>query len=76
MNAKELALAANSPTFADLCDDVRQARIKWNRALKAQEAAEAALAAAKELVARFDDEDDAARKALDAFIDRQIDVEA
>lgn len=76
MNAKERALVAENPTFADLCDEVRRARTEWNRALKAQEAAEAALDSAKALVARCDDNEDAARKALEAFIDRETEVEA
>lgn len=76
MNAHEQALVNASPAFADLCDHVRQARIKWNRALAAVNAAEAALKAAKDLAARCDDEEDAARKALDAFIDRETDVTA
>lgn len=69
-------LAANTPTFADLCDAVRQARIRWNRAIQAKEAAEAALTSAKALVDRYDDEEDAARKALEAFIDRETEVDA
>lgn len=76
MSPAELALAAQNPTFADLCDQVRQARILWNRAIKALEAAELAVTSAKALVERYDDEEDAARKALERFIDRETEVEA
>lgn len=75
MSPEELALAAQSPTFADLCDQVRQARTRWNRAIQALEAAELAVTQAKALVARYDDEEDAARKALDHFIDLETKVE-
>jgi hypothetical protein len=72
----EQALMDASPSFADLCDRVRQARIRWNRAIQARNAAEAALKAADTLVERYDDEEEAARKALERFIDREPDVEA
>ncbi len=62
-----------SPSEAEI--EAEMAKIRA-AAAAGQEAAEAALDAAKALVARCDDNEDAARKALEAFIDRETEVEA
>lgn len=75
MSPDAQALANNSPTFADLCDRVRQAKISHLRAIKAVERAESELKAAKEREASAIVATEEAEDALNAMIERECVIE-
>ncbi len=75
MNAREKALADQNPTFADLCDRVRAARRKHLRAIAHVEHAKQVLKLANEALDQSLDEGGFARDALDAFIERETQVD-
>jgi hypothetical protein len=63
------------PTFADLCEEVRRARIAHRQAIRATAEAQAALKDAKAAQEAACDVEDDARDALDRFIDQETTVE-
>lgn len=76
MNDHEKALAVKGGrTFADLCDDVRQARVEHLRAFAAVERAQQQLKTANERLLVAMDDEHKARDALDALIERETDVD-
>jgi len=75
MSPEEQALADKSPTFADLCDRMRQARRNHIRAMNAVEAAESNLKVAQKAEADAVDLVEKAEDTLRTFIDRETAVE-
>lgn len=75
MNARELALMG-PPTFSDLCEAVRAARIAHNRAISLREATEQRVAALRQAEDLAADEVEAAETALWKFIDRETALDA
>ena len=72
MTPEEIALAnRGGRSFADLCDDVRQAKVKHLRAIRQVEWAEEQLTAAKAARDAAQDAHDNAMDALDNFITRE-----
>jgi hypothetical protein len=75
MSPHEQALADKSPTFADLCDQMRQAKRNHMRAVSALETAKLAVARASEAADKALAETDEAEDRLHEFIARETDVE-
>lgn len=75
MNAHERALAEKNPTFPDLCDRIRQAKIAHLRAIKSVERAQAELKAAKDREAAAITATEEAEDALNAMIERECALE-
>lgn len=75
MSPEEQALAAKEPTFADLCDQVRETRKAHLRAIRAVEMAVAHVNELRMAMETAHDAANAAGMALDAFIDRECAVE-
>ncbi len=74
MSPREQALADASPTFADLCDRVRQTRIAHMRAIQAREAAEERVKQLRKAEEEAEDTADRATYALDDFIGRECSI--
>ena len=75
MSREEQALVDASPTFADLCWQVRAARMAHRRAIDATDRARAALRAAEDAQKLALNAEDEARDKLDSFIDRECEVD-
>ncbi|MEH3046479.1 hypothetical protein [Sphingomonas adhaesiva] len=74
MSPAEQALCDQSPTFADMCDRVRTARRAHLQAIGVLDAAKARVKRLEEELRQRIEDDKDARDALDAYIEREIEV--